>query len=216
VADLPLVSRRTALRLLAVGALGLLTACRPTRSPTATATSGSPAATGTSTPSVHGSQAAPTRADLAVKRAAAGEQALLLAYDAAAGQHPELADRLAPLRADHAAHLVALTPGAPAASASQPPSLSPSVTPGLAEPTSPVGSGPPPLGSPPGSAGTSTTNAGSAASDLLVVLAGLASLERQAAAARLDDLAATSGSLAMVLASIGGCEAAHAALLVPA
>jgi hypothetical protein len=214
VADLPLVSRRTALRLLAVGALGLLTACRPTRSPTATTTSGSPAATGTSTPSVRGSQAAPTRADLAVKRAAAGEQALLLAYDAAAGQHPELADRLAPLRADHAAHLVALTPGASTASASPPPS--PSVTPGLAEPTSPVGSGPPPLGSPPASAGTSTTNAGSAASDLLVVLAGLASLERQAAAARLDDLAATSGSLAMVLASIGGCEAAHAALLVPA
>ncbi len=208
-ADLPLVSRRTALRLLIVGALGLLTACRPTRSPAATATSGSttaPAATGPPTPSVHGSPAAPTKAELAVKRAAAAEQALLLAYDTAVGQHPELADRLAPVRADHAAHLVALTPGAPTASASA--SASPSVSPGLAEPTSPGSSGPPPVGS--------STNASSAASDQLVVLAGLVSLERQAAAARLDDLAATSGSLAMVLASIGGCEAAHAALLAPA
>jgi hypothetical protein len=207
VADLPPVSRRTALRLLAVGALGPLTACRPTRSPSATATSVSttaPAATGTAsqppTPSVRGSAATPTKADLAVKRAAAAEQALLLAYDAATGEHPELADRLAPLRADHAAHLVALTPGAPTASASAP---------------APAPASPPPPAV--GSAAVGSAPVGAAsASDPLVVLAGLASLERQAAAARLDDLAVTSGSLAMVLASIGGCEAAHAALLVPA
>ena len=209
-ADLPQLSRRTALRLLAMGALGLLAACRPTRSPAATATSGSPATTGTPTASARASEAAPTKADLAVKRAATAERTLLLAYDTAASQHPELADRLAPLRADHAAHLVALTPGAPTASASPQPSISPSVTPGRTEPAS-RRPGPGRRRS-----GSSTSNAGSAASDLLVVLAGLASLERQAAAARLDDLAATSGSLAMVLASIGGCEAAHAALLVPA
>jgi hypothetical protein len=41
----------------------------------------------------------------------------------------------------------------------------------------------------------------------------LANVEQTAAAARLGDVATTSGSLARLLASIGGCEAAHAALL---
>jgi hypothetical protein len=46
-----------------------------------------------------------------------------------------------------------------------------------------------------------------------VILRQLADLERSAAAARLGDVVTTSGSLARLVASIGGCEAAHAALL---
>lgn len=103
---------------------------------------------------------------------------MLLAYDTAAAAHPDLASVLAPLRADHAAHLQGLLPSAvtsPAAIASSNPvaSISPSDA----------------------------------------VLVDLATLERAAAAARLTDVAATGGSLARLLASIGGCEAAHAALL---
>jgi hypothetical protein len=54
-------------------------------------------------------------------RVAASVQALIVAYDATAGRHPALASELAPLRAEHAAHLEALdraaTPsGAPAGS----------------------------------------------------------------------------------------------------
>jgi hypothetical protein len=115
--------------------------------------------------------------DPVVERAAAAERALLLAYDTAALSHPELASVLAPLRADHAAHLQGLLPDANTnstiASSNPAPSSSPSDA----------------------------------------VVGDLAGLERAAAAARLDDLAAAGGSLARLLASIGGCEASHAALL---
>ena len=123
--------------------------------------------------------------DPVVARAAAAENDLLLAYESAAFTHPELASVFAPLRADHVAHLRGLLPTA--ATSPPPPIASPLVT------------------SPNAVASTAPSDP---------VLAQLASLERAAAAARLTDVAATSGSLARLLASIGGCEAAHAALLV--
>jgi hypothetical protein len=115
---------------------------------------------------------------LVAQRVAAAEQTLLAAYDATAVAHPELAGRLAPFRADHAAHLQGLVPGAlPNASPY------PTDTPLLSSPSS------------------------------TEIFQSLADLERAAAAARLGDVATTSGSLARLIASIGGCEAAHAALL---
>jgi hypothetical protein len=63
---------------------------------------------------------------------------------------------------------------------------------------------------PPSSASTSTALASPSASP---VLDRLGSLEHDAAAARVDDVMSSSGSLARLVASIGGCEAAHAALL---
>lgn len=58
--------------------------------------------------------------------AAARERAMLAAYDAALALVPQLADRLAPVRAEHAEHLAALgvpdpVPSAPPAPASAPP-----------------------------------------------------------------------------------------------
>jgi hypothetical protein len=44
----------------------------------------------------------------------------------------------------------------------------------------------------------------------------LAARERAAAAARIDDLMSADGSLARLLATIGGCEASHASLLADA
>jgi hypothetical protein len=128
---------------------------------------------------------------LVARRVAVDEQALLAAYDAVALAHPELAGRLAPFRADHAAHLQGLVPGAT-------PSTTPSTTAPASNPASGTASALPPLSSPPSST---------------AILHNLADLERDAAAARLGDVGATSGSLARLIASIGGCEAAHAALL---
>jgi hypothetical protein len=124
---------------------------------------------------------------LVAGRVAVAEEALLAAYDAAADAHPELAGRLAPFRTDHAVHLHGLVPGA-ARSTTAPSSLPP---PSVASASAPLSSLP-----------ASTA-----------ILQQLADLERSAAAARLDDLVTTSGSLARLIASIGGCEAAHAALL---
>jgi hypothetical protein len=184
------LSRQTALRLLGVATLGLLAGCRrssdraapaatkssaPPTSPSPTAARARP---GSAAPSTRTSTVAPI--DPVVARAAAAEKALLLAYDTAALAHPELTSVLAPLRADHAAHLQGLLPEA--------------------------------VASPPATASASSNPlASTSPSDL--VMAQLATLERAAAAARLTDVAATGGSLARLLASIGGCEAAHAALL---
>lgn len=144
---------------------------------------GAGATTSTKPPSV----AATTQAAV-VQRAANNERTLIAAYDSAVAAYPELAARLQPLRANHVRHLDGLVPGAsaklPAAAPATPtPTLTPSAP---AAPTTEP---------PPG------------------VLAGLASLEHTAAGDRVNDVAATSGSLARLLASIGGCEAAHESLL---
>ncbi len=211
----PLVGRRSVLRLLGVAALGVVAGCRsgtqraapagpgtattsPIHSPQPGATSTLPSTT-SSSPKPAASALSPEQLD--AQRIAAAEQDLLAAYDAITVAHPELAGRLATFRADHVAHLQALVPGA--TPSGPPPSTTPastasaSTSPSSTSPSSTASAGPP-LSSPPASS---------------AILHQLADLERAAAAARLSDVATTSGSLARLIASIGGCEAAHAALL---
>jgi hypothetical protein len=212
----PLVGRRNVLRLLGVAALGLVAGCRSgkqrtatasvpasttpgNRSPQPPATSAPPATTSETTPpSPRPTVSALSPDQLVAQRVAVAEQALLAAYDAAALAHPELAGRLAPFRADHAAHLQGLVPGAsPSATASS--SGAPAES--LAPPSTNAPATAAPVLSPPTSA---------------QIFQQLAEVERSAAAARLGDVASASGSLARLVASIGGCEAAHAALLAVA
>jgi hypothetical protein len=126
-------------------------------------------------------------ANAAVERAAAAERTLLAAYDSAIRDFPDLLARLGPLRADHAAHLQGLIPGAaiaaPDATSSNPGST-PAASSALPDPAA-----------------------------TLRTLRSLADLEQAAAAARLADMGTSAGSLARLIASIGGCEAAHAAML---
>ena len=212
----PLVGRRSVLRLLGVAAVGLAASCRsgkqqtaPTSpGPSTTPASGSPRPAATSVPPTTASASPePTISalspdQLVAQRVAVAERALLAAYDAVTVAHPELAGRLAPFRADHAAHLRGLVPGA-TPSTTTPSSTSPSSTasstaaPSSSLPSTTASAGLP-LSSPPAST---------------AILHQLADLERRTAAARLGDVATTSGSLARLVASIGGCEAAHAALL---
>jgi hypothetical protein len=202
----PLIGRRSVLRLLGVAALGLVASCRPGKQRTAPtssvpattrpAPSPQPAATPT-TASTASASAQPTVSPLSAdqlvaQRVALAEQALLGAYDAVTVAHPELAGRLAPFRADHVAHLRGLVPGATPSTTAPPNTAHSSSAPSSSAPASP------PLSSPPAST---------------AILRQLADLERNAAAARLGDVVTTSGSLARLVASIGGCEAAHAALL---
>jgi hypothetical protein len=121
-------------------------------------------------------------------RVARAEQALLARYADTVRRHPSLASRLNPLASEHAAHLVALTshpPGGPSTAAS-------------ATPTPTSGRPGPAVAVP---------------ADAARAVAALATAERQAARARIGDAVAASITLAPVLASIGGAEAAHAALL---
>ncbi|HEY0870779.1 MAG TPA: hypothetical protein VGD55_10310 [Acidothermaceae bacterium] len=211
--DLPPLTRRTVLRMFAVAAVGLLAGCRSTKRPAAApapvsspapqATSSSAIATPTLTP-----QPTLSPDELLAKRVASAEAELVAAYDSAASQHPELASLLAPFRADHAAHADALVPGS---ASPPPPSPPPSSTPPSSTlPSSTPSSTASPSGSPPSGSPSSISPPPNP------VLTHLADAEHSAAAARIDDLAATTGSLASLLASIGGCEAAHAALLATA
>jgi len=125
-------------------------------------------------------------------RIVADKRALLASYDATARRHPGLGKRLAPLRADHAAHMAAL--GAP-----EPTSTGPA-TPGPATPT----------GSAPGAGATAPAVPAAPRAAVRALVAA----EAAAAALRVRDcVAANSPDLARLLAAIGGCEAAHAALL---
>lgn len=221
----PLVGRRGVLRLLGIAALSAVAGCRSGKQrstpqspvPAATSSIGSrqPAVPPTPQPS-QPARAQPTPSPLSAdqllaQRVAVAERALLAAYDAVAVAHPELAGRLAPFRADHAAHLHGLVSEAA-------PSSAPSSAPAANAPaaSAPEVSAPPsgiaPASASPFAAGSPLAAVSSPASDTLLLH--LADLERAAAAARLDDVAATSGSLARLVASIGGCEAAHAVLLV--
>jgi len=200
-ANPPSLSRRAALRLLGAALLASVAGCRPSKksdgegAPSSGATSGRAPATRT-----------PAAKALAA-RVADDERQLIAAYDAAIAAQPELTPMLEPLRANHAAHLVALVPGSATSSASPRPTS--------ATPTPSAGSA---AGNSSGATGNSSGAAGSPAqSPRAQTLAGLAARERAAAAARVDGLmSADDGSLARLLASIGGCEAAHAALLAGA
>jgi hypothetical protein len=219
------MGRRSVLRLLGVATVGLVAACRSGNPKTAPASAGPATTPPAGSPQARPTSAAPTKApspspeptisppsadQLLARRVALAEQALLAAYDAAAAAHPELAGRLAPFRADHVAHLRGLVPGdtpqSPTATAPSPTATAPSPTDTAHSPTdtahSPTNTAPtsasaPPLSSPPSAQ----------------IFQQLAQVERDAAAARVNDVATTSGSLARLIASIGGCEAAHAALL---
>lgn len=130
----------------------------------------------------------PTPAPDAVLVAAvvADKRALLARYRATVERHPGLAGRLAPLRADHLAHLLALdAPPEP-----------------TAEPT--------PTGLPTPGAGTvPTVPAGSRAA-----AAALSTAEQDAADRRVEHcVRARSRDLARLLAAVGGCEAAHSFVL---
>lgn len=205
------LSRRTVLRLLAgsvMGAAGasLLSGCKPASSsgeaPTDTQRGG---AAGASTPGAGGPD------DPAIKalahRVAADETALLAAYDKALAAHPELAAALAPLRDDHARHLAAVLPGSPTPSA--PPTSTPASTVARTATTSAA----PTSAAASNAVASSAGPPGAAGLGPAPVLGQLAALEAAAAAARLNDFPAGSGSLARLLASIGGCEAAHASVL---
>ncbi len=216
--SLPLLGRRNALRLLGVAALGLVAGCRPGKQRTAptSAAPSTPAATGSQEPAATPTPTTTTTTtaaaqptvpaqptvsalsadQLVAQRVARAEQELLAAYDAVTVAHPELTDRLAPFRADHVAHLHGLEPGA---------------TPSTAAPSNPAPSNGAPSSVLPATAAASTPPSSPPAST--AILRQLADLERVAAQARVDDVATTSGSLARFVASIGGCEAAHAALL---
>jgi hypothetical protein len=210
----PLLGRRSVLRLLGVAALGLTAGCRSGKQRTAPTSPGpsttrpspspQPAATSTPPTTASATSASPEPAvsalspdQLVAQRVAVAEQALLAAYDAVTVAHPELAGRLAPFRADHAAHLQGLVPGATPSNTTPSNTAPSSIAPSSSLPSTTASAGPP-LSSPPAST---------------AILHQLADLERSAAAARLGDVGTTSGSLARLVASIGGCEAAHAALL---
>ena len=196
------LSRRGLLRLLGgsiVVGLGSLAGCRPDAHPKPSASPHVPPGKDSAAATASRS---PLASDVVVARVAGDERALIAAYDDAMSAHPGLASRLAALRADHADHLDGLLPGAAASLAASP--------------------APPPLPGTPTTCCTASTMPGSAltpsgpassSAALASVTAHLASLEHSAAAARVDDLAASPGSLARVLASIGGCEASHEALL---
>ena len=117
-------------------------------------------------------------------RVAAEIDELVGAYAAATEAHPGLTDRLAPLAAEHQAHVTALRGPRPSGSPSA----------GAGGPATPP-AGPEAPGS---SAATVTW---------------LAGLERRAARRR-DRQTATAGpDLARLLASVGACESVHAVLL---
>lgn len=118
-----------------------------------------------------------------LRRAISAEEALLARYEAARGQHPELADTITAISDDHRAHLRALRAR-----------VSPSPT-------------------PTGSTKATSAPATSVPRDRAGALRALAERERAAADARLRDLAGAPPFLAQLLASIGAAEATHATLL---
>lgn len=193
----PGLSRRAALRLLGVSALATVAGCRPSKKSDdgSASSAGAPSAAGTR--SATSGAIAPAQA--LATRVADDERALIAAYDTAIEAMPELEPVLAPLRADHAAHLVGLTPGAPTTPASSVANTSATPTPTPSAAAGSAATGPP--NSPAQSLRAQTLSA-------------LTAKERAAAAARVDDLMSAEGSLARLLASIGGCEASHAGLLV--
>ncbi|MFC6983352.1 hypothetical protein [Streptomyces cirratus] len=119
---------------------------------------------------------------------------LLERYDATTAAHPDLAGRLAPLRAAVAAHSAALAGPA----AAQPP--------GAAGPSaSSSGSAP--------AAGTPAPRSAPVPATAAEALTELADTERSLSEARTITLAGAPGELARLLASVAACGAVHAYLL---
>ncbi|MBA9006999.1 MULTISPECIES: hypothetical protein [Thermomonospora] len=123
--------------------------------------------------------------DVAVLASAiAGEEGLVGLYEAALRAHADLAGRLAPVLARHREHLTVLRRHrVPGTVASSAAATPPVVTPPAVPPS---------------------------AEEALELLA---RTEREAAAARAEDVRRVAPAMAQLLASIGACEAGHAALL---
>ncbi|HEX6920841.1 MAG TPA: hypothetical protein VF314_11460 [Actinomycetes bacterium] len=126
-------------------------------------------------------------------------QALADLYAATLVVHPTLAARLGPLAAEHRSHLDALLDGAP-------------------RPTPSTSSGTPSTGASPSTAAPSTgappTGPSAVPRTPAAAVSRLAAAERRAAGERVGQaVRATAPELARLVAAVGACEAAHAALL---
>ncbi|MEU7062955.1 hypothetical protein ACIGQE_04730 [Streptomyces sp. NPDC053429] len=119
---------------------------------------------------------------------------LLERYDATTAAHPDLAGRLAPLRAAVAAHRGALA------------------VPGSAPPAGAGGPSASPSGSAP-SAGSPAPRSAPVPATAAEALTELAATERSLSEARTIALAGAPGELARLLASVAACGAVHAYLL---
>ncbi|MGX1506415.1 UNVERIFIED_CONTAM: hypothetical protein RKD43_005040 [Streptomyces graminofaciens] len=172
-------TRRRALLATGAAAAGMLTGC----------SNDSP---GTRRPS--GRSADPARAEAALRaRLAARSTALGDEYDAVIARHPELAERLTPLRSAVSAHAVALAGGRPGGASAAP---SPSTAPPVTAPVTP-----------------SATAAGSVPEDPAAALRALAAAERRTSDGHTASLADAEPELARLLASVAAAGAAHAYLL---
>jgi hypothetical protein len=112
-----------------------------------------------------------------------GVRYLASLYAATMQRHPTLRGPLGRLAAEHAAHLTAL------------------------------GEEPSPTGTPAPSTSTPSSSPPAVPPTPDAARAALAAAERQSAGQRLEQLTAASPGLARLVAAIGACEAAHAALL---
>jgi hypothetical protein len=125
--------------------------------------------------------------DILRDEAAARERALLEEYDAVLLVLPTLAPRLMPLRAEHVAHLAALT--GPEPSGAEPSGAASAATSPVASATA-VPAVPPPA-------------------TAAAALAGLMAAEREASAAHSEAALAASRELAGLLASLSASEQSH-------
>jgi hypothetical protein len=137
---------------------------------------------------------------VAADRAADRERRLLAAYDAALLLAPELTDRLAPLRDDHAAHLRALD--RPQATGEPGPAADPSASAG---PGSAAGQPTPPPAAP--------APAPALPQEPAALLAALADLERRAGLAHGGAAVLGGRGVGAVLACLAASEASHAVAL---
>ncbi|MGW7362969.1 hypothetical protein ACWGI8_05950 [Streptomyces sp. NPDC054841] len=145
-------------------------------------------------PPVRRTSPAPVSAETVLRRrSAAASSALLGRYDEVLITHPELASRLAPLRAAVARHVEALSPTGVRPSASASAAASGRATPG-ASPTARPGATP-------------------VATDADTAVRELASAERSTADAHTAALADAPPEFARLLASVAAAGAAHAYLL---
>lgn len=134
----------------------------------------------------------PDPVDLVVRKAAARERKMLARYAATVARHPSLTEQLTVPRANHEAHLVALV-GNKARARRSPANDRAEPTP---RPGSRMTGSVPPVPASPDDA-----------------LADLVRAERAASHKALADLLAVPPRLRRLLASVGGAEASHAALL---
>jgi hypothetical protein len=148
-------------------------------------------------------KAVPAPGTAARAQAARDSLGLLGRYDAVIAAHPELAARLAPLRAEVARHAQAFggTLPLPSAGAAAPASAPPDASSSTASPSATPRPSPHPASAHPASAAAS--------------LSSLAAAERALADRRAAALLTAPGDLARLMASVAAAGAGHAVLLAP-